>query len=323
MMSSLRMSYAGRTNRATTYFAGAMTVRRSYLCLMLIMAGVGTVAAGSAPVAAATVAARQDAAGLESGRLSDDAIDSVGEQVMSGQEFRSVRRRVLEQLPEVDVDKGFLGTSLSWLGDRIGDVFNAIADFFRWLFGGQRSPNPNTPNNPPVTSSAAAGGDGFSQLLTAIAILAIVAVLVVIIAMVVKSVDARKQQKENLLSDLSDVLSDVVTPPGELAASTYESRAINLAADGQHRLAIRELLLGSMSWIERAGLIRYRKGLTNRDYLRAVWRRHEKRRAFLATATQFEFVYFGRREPTAEMFEQCLHSFREAFHEEETPTAAA
>ncbi len=301
---------------------GAWAAHRSRLLLPLVVS-IGTLVLFSNSTLAATRRiVAQDGSGLEKSLLSDDAIDSIGEQVMNGQEFRSVRRRVLEQLPEIDADKGFLGTSLTWLGDRIGDVFNAIGDFFQWLFSGQSSSKPNTATTPATSSSAQGSGDGFSQLLTATAILAIVAVLVVIIAMVVKSVDARKLQKENLLSDLADVLSDVVTPPGDLAASTYESRAINLAGDGQHRLAIRELLLGSMSWIERAGLIRYRKGLTNRDYLRAVWRRHEKRRAFLATATQFEFVYFGRREPTVEMFEQCLNSFREAFHEEETPTAA-
>ena len=255
--------------------------------------------------------------------LTDDAIDQVGEQVMGGNEFRSVRRRVLEQLPEVDVDKGFLGSALEWAGERLGDVFSAISDFFQWLFSGLRSPGGTT--RPPPTQNSSGSGFGFlgiTDLLTTLAIVAIIAILIVIIAMVIKSIDAKKLKRESLLSDLSDVLSDVVTPPGDLAASTYESRAINLAAAGDHRAAIRELLLGSMSWIERAGLIRYRKGLTNRDYLRCVWRRQDKRNAFLTTATQFEYVFFGRRNPTAEMFEQCLASFRGAFREEETPTAA-
>ncbi len=259
----------------------------------------------------------------EGSLLTDDAIDQIGDQVMGGNEFRSVRRRVLEQLPEVDIDKGFLGTALEWAGERLGDVFSAIGDFFEWLFSGLRSPGGTT--RPPPAKNSSSSGFGFlgiSDLLTTLAIVAIIAILIVIIAMVVKSIDAKKQKRESLLSDLSDVLSDVFTPPGELAASTYESRAINLAAAGDHRAAIRELLLGSMSWIERAGLIRYRKGLTNRDYLRSVWRRHEKRNAFLTTATHFEYVYFGRRNPTAEMFEQCLADFRGAFHEEETPTAA-
>ncbi|MGV2334246.1 MAG UNVERIFIED_CONTAM: hypothetical protein LVR18_09045 [Planctomycetaceae bacterium] len=50
-----------------------------------------------------------------------------------------------------------------------------------------------------------------------------------------------------------------------------------------------------MSWTERAGLIRYRKGLTNRDYIRCVWRRQMQRDAMLATATHFELICFGRR----------------------------
>jgi hypothetical protein len=257
----------------------------------------------------------------DSGGLSNDSIDSIGETVMSGNEFRSVRRRVLEQIPDVDVDKGFLGSALRWLGDRLGDVFGAIGDFFSWLFSGLRWPR-NSPQAPASSSSSGINFLGLSDLLTAFAIVAIMAVLIVIIAMIVKSIDAKKHKNESLLSDLADVLSDVTTPPGEVAASTYETRAIALANEGNFRAAIRELLLGSMSWIERAGLIRYRKGLTNRDYVRTVWRRHEKRDAFLTTASQFEYVYFGRRIPTAEMFEQCLVSFRGAFREEETPTAA-
>ncbi len=256
----------------------------------------------------------------DAGQLTDDAIDSVGEQVMSGNEFRSVRRRVLEQIPSVDVDQGFLTSSLGWLGERVGDVFSAIGHFFSWIFSGLRSPT--TPTTPASSSASDFNLLGFADLLTTLAIIAVVAILVVIIVMIIKSIDAKKQKKESLLSELADVLSDVVTPPGELAASTYETRAMSLAANEDFRGAIRELLLGSMSWIERAGLIRYRKGLTNRDYLRTVWRRQEKRHAFLTTASQFEYVYFGRRLPTSEMFEQCLASFRGAFREEEKPTAA-
>ena len=256
----------------------------------------------------------------DAGQLTDDAIDSVGEQVMSGNEFRSVRRRVLEQIPSVDVDQGFLTNSLGWLGERVGDVFSAIGNFFSWIFSGLRSPT--TPTTPANSSASDFNLLGVADLLTTLAIIAVMAILVVIIVMIVKSIDAKKQKKESLLSELADVLSDVVMPPGELAASTYETRAMSLAANGDFRAAIRELLLGSMSWIERAGLIRYRKGLTNRDYLRTVWRRQEKRHAFLTTASQFEYVYFGRRLPTSEMFEQCLASFRGAFREEEKPTAA-
>ena len=259
-----------------------------------------------------------------SGQLQDDAIDRVGEQVMQGNDFRSVRRRVLEQMPESDVDKGFLEGALGWLGDRIGDFFGAIGDFFTWLFSGLRSPSSGGTAAPaPATSRSGSGaGLDMSNLITMLAIAAILVILITIAAMIVKSTDARKRRDRNLLGDGQNILTDVLVPPGELAASTYETRAIHMASSGNYRAAIRELLLGSMSWIERAGMIRYRRGLTNRDYVRAVWRRQDKREAYLTTAVHFEYVFFGRRLPTAEMFDSCLTSFRGAFREEETPTAA-
>ena len=229
-------------------------------------------------------------------------------------------------MPESDIDKGFLGGVLEWVGEKVGDLFGAIWNFFRWLFSGFGGSARNTPPAPASTPSGSFNWEfGFGSLANAfviVVIAVIVLLLVVIAAMIVKSIDAKKRNRDGLLSDSDDILSDVTTPPGELAASTYESRAIQFAATGNHRAAIRELLLGSMSWIERAGLIRYRKGLTNRDYLRSVWRREDKRAGYLTTASQFEYVYFGRRTPTAEMFEMCLASFQGAFREEEAPTAA-
>jgi hypothetical protein len=263
----------------------------------------------------------------QSGPLDGSQIDKVGEQVMSGNEFRSVRRTVLEKLPENDVDKGFLGGALEWVGRKIGDLFGAIWNFFRWLFSGfGGSSRTAPPPAPAATPSGSFNWDfGLGSLANAfviIVIAVIVLLLVVIAAIIVKSIDAKKRNRDGLLSDSDDILSDVTTPPGELAASTYESRAMQFAASENYRAAIRELLLGSMSWIERAGLIRYRKGLTNRDYLRSVWRREDKREGYLTTASQFEYVYFGRRTPTAEMFAMCLASFQGAFREEEAPTAA-
>ena len=261
----------------------------------------------------------------QSAPLDGSQIDRVGEQVMNGNEFRSVRRTVLERLPENDIDKGFLGGALEWVGQKVGDMFGAIWNFFRWLFSGFKSSG-RTPPAPASRPSGSFNWDfGLGSLANAFVIVVIaiiVLVLVVIAAMIVKSIDAKKRNRDGLLSDSDDMLSDVTAPPGELAASTYESRALQFAATGNYRAAIRELLLGSMSWIERAGLIRYRKGLTNRDYLRSVWRRVDKREGYLTTASQFEFVYFGRRIPTAEMFEMCLASFQGAFREEEAPTAA-
>lgn len=266
------------------------------------------------------------AAVAQSESIDSSRIDQVGKQVMDSNEFRSVRRTVLEKLPATDVDKGFLGGVLEWVGEKIGDVFGAIFNFFRWLFSGfGGSGSPRAPAQPSPASGSWNWDFGLSGLGNAFVMLVIVVIvlmLIVIAAMIVKSIDAKKRNRNGLLSDSEDMLSDVTAPPGELAVSTYESRAIQFASAGNYRAGIRELLLGSMSWIERAGLIRYRKGLTNRDYVRSVWRRTDKREGYLTTAFQFELVYFGRRSPTADMFELCLTSFQGAFREEEAPTAA-
>lgn len=261
--------------------------------------------------------------GVLSAQLSDDVIDRAGESVMQGNEFRSVRRRVLEQIPDSDIDKGFLQGAIEWLGRGVAGVFRGIGDFFDWLFNSSAS-SPASPRTDasPRLPSAPSGVSVLPNLLTALVIAFILAVLIFIAVIVVRSFDAGKRRQNRLAIDGSDLLSDSLLPPGELAASTYETRAIQLAADGNLRAAIRELLLGGMSWIERAGMIRYRRGLTNRDYLRSVWKRQSQREAFLTMALQFEYVYFGRRVPTAEMFQSCLSGFRGAFREEETPTAA-
>ncbi|MCA9008132.1 MAG: DUF4129 domain-containing protein [Planctomycetaceae bacterium] len=281
------------------------------LCWMVIVAATGLSALA------------QDA--MPSGGMDSSRIDQVGEQVMQGHEFRSVRRTVLDKIPDTDVDRGFLEGALDWLGQQIGSVFDAIGNFFEWLFSGFKSPA-GAPRPPSTARSGSFdwsfGLGSLSGVFTIVVIVLIAILLILIVAMIVRSIDARKRGDKALLSDSGDVLSDVTTPPGELAASTYESRALQFAAAGNYRAAIRELLLGSMSWIERAGMIRYRRGLTNRDYVRSVWRRPDKRQGYLTTASNFEFVYFGRRTPTAEMFEMCLASFQGAFSEEETPTTA-
>lgn len=257
--------------------------------------------------------------------FSDEQIDSTVDGVMNDNEFRSVRRRVLERIEDVDADQGFLRDLMRKTGDLIQPVFDAIGSFFRWIFSSLGFTGRNVNATPKPTSSGfdflGAGFLGLSNLLIILSIVGVLLVLVVIVAMVVKSMDKKREDGLGLLLDGEEDLADLAVPPGELAAATYEGRAVQLAAEGNFRGAIRELLLGSMSWIERSGLIRYRKGLTNRDYVRSIWRRKEKRDAYAVTALEFEKIYFGRRDATQESFEKCLTVFRGAFREEEKPAA--
>lgn len=250
--------------------------------------------------------------------LSSEQIRDTSQRIMQQHDYRSVRRRILENraIPKpVETGEGFLQRTLRKIGASIGD-------FFDWIFTGMfSSPRPRIAPRPtpsPSPTSSTEFDFSFGRLFLILALAALVAVIAWMFAGILKASDGRRKlDNEDLFGDEED-LSNLSVPPGEFAASTYESRALKLAAEGRFQPAIRELLLGSMSWVERAGMIRFRKGLTNRDYIRAVWRDEPKRFAFGKTALEFERIYFGRRTATQQMFDTCLQAFQGAFREETT-----
>jgi hypothetical protein len=81
----------------------------------------------------------------------------------------------------------------------------------------------------------------------------------------------------------------------------------------RYKEGLRELLLGAMSAAERRGFIRFRRGLTNRDYWYSV--RGPARESFGSIASAFEQVYFGRREATADGFRESCRAFQKSFRE--------
>jgi Domain of unknown function (DUF4129) len=106
---------------------------------------------------------------------------------------------------------------------------------------------------------------------------------------------------------------DTDTAPGEVPADVYVARAREFAQAGQYRDAVAQLLLGAMSHIERAGLIRYRRGLTLRDYLRAVRRAKPQFTGMKSMVRVYEPLGFGRRDATREHFEASLAGYEQGF----------
>lgn len=101
--------------------------------------------------------------------------------------------------------------------------------------------------------------------------------------------------------------------PGELDPEEYWRRALAHGENKRYKDGVRDLLLGAMSALERKGLIRFRRGLTNRDYFYAV--RGPARESFGSIATVFEHVYFGRREATADAFRDSCRAYQRSFRE--------
>ena len=153
---------------------------------------------------------------------------------------------------------------------------------------------------------------GFELLIYAAVALAVGLVL----AMMVKALasGSRSTTTEPSQPRQSSAIRSFVAP-GEIAPEEYWRRAIAHGEGGRYREAIREILLGAMSSIERRGLIRFRKGLTNRDYRLAVG--GTSRESFALIANAFEIVTFGRREPTPESYRHCCQEFEKSFRAED------
>lgn len=110
-----------------------------------------------------------------------------------------------------------------------------------------------------------------------------------------------------------EVTFEQIISPAESEGSIYLERAKAIAQTGDYHNAIIQLIYGSMSFIERAGWIRFRKGLTYRDYLRAARPHGLPGDSFRQIIRTYEPLGFGRREATREHFESTLQFYESAF----------
>lgn len=101
-------------------------------------------------------------------------------------------------------------------------------------------------------------------------------------------------------------------PPGATSTDEYLARALELARSGAIQQAVAQLVLGGMSYVERRELIRYRRGLTYRDYQRAL-RGQDQFESFRTLIQIYEPVGFGRREASLENFKLAVDEYRAAF----------
>lgn len=144
-------------------------------------------------------------------------------------------------------------------------------------------------------------------LIYGIAFLIVVAAL----AFIAKSILESAAAKELAVSRDRARIVRSGAAPGETPPEEYWARAQELAAAGNEKLALRELLLGAMSALERSGFIRHRPGLTNRDYFWAA--AGDARESLQTLIAAFERVYFGRRAVSAESYRECARAYLKSF----------
>ena len=176
--------------------------------------------------------------------------------------------------------------------------------FFRWLW----NLLPSFPNVPGV------GLNGLKEVATALG-WGIVALLVAaVIWLIIKAVNAYRWRLRNRFQPLPNFEQQTLElPPGDIPADEFRQRAEHLAQQQLFGEAIAQLLLGSMSQMERSELIRFRRGLTYRDYLRALRGHPRHRDAFRAMVQTYLPIGFGRRPATPTQYQEAAAHYDQAF----------
>ena len=209
------------------------------------------------------------------------------EDVMARAEFARLRDAEDEESKNPD----WLERIFDRIGDRIGDWIDRLE---QWLVGGNVRQDRDM-------------GSGAAYLVYGIAFLIVSAAL----GFILKSVFESAQERELTVEREQARLVRAGAAPGETPPAEFWTRAQEFAAAGNEKLAIRELLFGAMSSLERQGFIRHRLGLTNRDYLGAA--SGDMRVALRTIVLTFERLYFGRRAASPEGFRECSDAYREGF----------
>ena len=194
--------------------------------------------------------------------------------------------------------------------------------------GGVDNPDPPVENDvspsstPDMSSSAGAMGSFFSVIAQVIGWMIVAVVVCVMVYLIVQGIMSLvawyrdREQEIPATANTSAVDDDPIQPehsPGDLPADVYIAKAQEYAAAGRFREAIAQLLLGGMSNLERAGLVKFRKGLTHRDYVRAIRGQPQYFQAMKAMVRLYEPLGFGRRTPSNDQFQQALAAYQAGF----------
>jgi hypothetical protein len=179
--------------------------------------------------------------------------------------------------------------------------------------GGIRRP-PGSKDSSPGSDLGFSIGNSIGALLTGLLYVLAFGAIAFAVGWIVKSIIDRSWSRDRGEAAPAVEAEGEVVRPSELSSDAHLAQASALAAEGNHREAIRELLLGAMSWTERSRLLRFRRGLTNRDYLRALTAHPGPRMALAGLVDIFEEVFFGRRPATAGKYEECRNRYQEGFH---------
>lgn len=174
------------------------------------------------------------------------------------------------------------GEMLEWLRDRLADILRWLLDFFRLR------------------------GDGGASSSIRWIVFGVVALIVVLMIMLTVTVIRRSGSRELVTVESSAPLGSTRDDdPLSRGATEWERYAAELAASGQYREAIRAWYHAVLVTCYAAGILHFRRGRTNWEYVASLSPALAWRPLMIALTRRFEHEWYGAERSTLEDFEEC------------------
>lgn len=268
---------------------GPLTVDGSWIA---VVEGVDTAAEGKAAVQRLEVL-RQELSDHRQGpnraAASDhDLLRSIGE------EQRIEVLRAAGGLPDVDVPAPILRNRFTlWLGDAMQWLGAKLERLVEWLFDQWRSDNER---------------QGLAAKLNA----RLVTFMMVLLVLLIAWLAFRWLQGGRAVAPSSTAMSETIASQGagddnplSREGDEWQRYAQQLAAAGRLREAIRAWYHAVLVNLYRGGLLHYRKGRTNWEYVAALHPQLRWRSRFIELTRHFETEWYGRGASSEDSLERC------------------
>ncbi|HWW60239.1 MAG TPA: DUF4129 domain-containing protein [Thermoanaerobaculia bacterium] len=184
-----------------------------------------------------------------------------------------------------------IGKALAWIWQKIVDFFDWLADFF-----------------PSARRAKQTGGSATLPWLVIAVVTAIAIILTVLALEVVRR--GRKREAEPAAQS-NDLASRRDEDPLSRGANEWELYAAKLAAAGKIREAIRAWYHAVLVTLYAAGILHFRKGRTNWEYVSALSPDHGWRADFVQLTRRFEVEWYGHVESADDALDECSAQARE------------
>jgi hypothetical protein len=234
-------------------------------------------------------------------RLQQVAADQETPELAPGGDLKSP---ILQDSPLFERIARSIADAFRWLGEKFMQFIDWLLDFL--------------PRSDPRDS----GTSGMRWIVISV----VIAIVLVIVFLAVEVARRSRRAGGDVLTSKAPARSARDDDPLSRGATEWERYAEQLAADGRFREAIRAWYHAVLVTCYAAGVLHFRKGRTNWEYIASLPPSLSWRAELIGLTRRFEVEWYGHDDSTAEALEECSEQARsilESLHQERLERGAA